>query len=109
MRVGAETRQAGVVSNSSREQPGILNYFYQGAFEADATTTHLLIGEGAAVAEAEFVGHHIGEFMGVPPTGKEVRVPLCVGHDLRDGEIVEGRVYSETPAFLAQVGASASG
>ncbi len=85
----------------------MLGYFYHVAFEATAETHKLVVAPGSAVLEADFVGRHIGEFAGVPATGREVRVPLCVCYDLRDGKIVEGRVYFEIPAFLAQVGAPA--
>jgi len=86
---------------------GMLQYFYHVAFEATAETHKFVVGPGSAVLEADFVGRHIGEFAGVPATDREVRVPLCVCYDLRDGKIVEGRVYFEIPAFLAQVGAPA--
>ena len=85
---------------------GMLDYFYHVAFDAKAETKSMIVGQGIAALEADFVGRHIGEFAGVPPTGKEVRVPLVVIYDLRDGQIVEGRVYFEIPAFLAQVGAT---
>lgn len=83
----------------------MLDFFYHVAFEATARQRNLVIGEGSAVGEWDFVGRHIGEFAGVPATNREVNVPLCVAYDLRDGKIVEGRIYFETPAFLAQVGA----
>ena len=84
---------------------GMLDWFYHVAFDARAETKHMVVGEGIAVLEADFVGRHIGEFAGVPATGKDVRVPLAVIYELRDDQVVEGRVYFETPAFLAQVGA----
>ena len=83
----------------------MLTYFYQQAFSAQAINERLLVGEGHAVGEWDFVGKHTGEFAGVPATGKDVRVPLAVSYDLEDGKVVAGRVYFETPAFLAQVGA----
>lgn len=84
----------------------MLKYFYAGgAFQAEARQRNLVIGEGSAVGEWDFVGRHVGEFAGVPATGKDVNVPLCVCYDLRDGKITEGRIYFETPAFLKQVGA----
>jgi predicted ester cyclase len=83
---------------------GMLAYFYHVAFDAKSETKNVVVGEGIAVLEADFVGRHIGEFAGVAPTGKDVRVPLAVIYDLRNDQIVEGRVYFETPAFLAQVG-----
>lgn len=85
----------------------MLHWLYQVAFEATAETRMLLVGAGSAVWEGTFVGRHVGEFAGVPATGKDVRVPLSVCYELRAGRIVEGRVYFETPAFLAQVGALA--
>jgi steroid delta-isomerase-like uncharacterized protein len=83
----------------------MLGYFYHGAFEAEAINQRLVVGEGRAVGEWDFVGRHIGEFAGVPATGKDVNVPLAVAYDLEDGRVVRGRVYFETPAFLGQVGA----
>ena len=84
---------------------GMLDWFYHVAFDARGELRNLVVGEGIAVLEADFVGRHVGEFAGVPATGKDVRVPLAVIYDVRGDRIVEGRVYFETPAFLAQVGA----
>jgi steroid delta-isomerase-like uncharacterized protein len=84
---------------------GMLDWFYHVAFDARAELRNMVVGEGIAVLEADFVGRHVGEFAGVPATGKDVRVPLAVIYDVRGDRIVEGRVYFETPAFLAQVGA----
>lgn len=82
----------------------MLNYFYRLAFDATAETTNLVFADGQAVAEADFVGQHIGEFAGIPATGKEVRVPLCVVYDLEDDLIKRARVYFEMPALMQQLG-----
>lgn len=55
---------------------GMLNTFYHIAFDATATTRVALFGEDSAMVEGDFVGKHIGEFAGIPATGKGVRVPL---------------------------------
>lgn len=68
-------------------------------------TRKITYGESSAVGEWDFVGKHVAEFAGVPATNKEVRVPLCVAYDIEDGLIQRGRIYFETPVFLAQVGA----
>ena len=81
----------------------MLDYFYHVAFDAKAEVRNLVVGEGIVVLEADFVGRHIAEFAGVEATGKGVRVPLAVIYDLRDDQIVEGRVYFEMPVFFAQV------
>ena len=85
---------------------GMLNYFYHVAFDATATTNVTLFGENNAMIEGEFVGKHIGEFAGVPATGKDVRVPICVVYDLTNDQIKRGRVYFEMPALLQQLGVS---
>ncbi len=82
----------------------MLHYFYQPAFHATAETTNSVFADGKAVIEADFVGKHIGEFAGIPATGKNVRVPLCVVYDLENDQIKRGRVYFEMPALLAQLG-----
>ena len=83
---------------------GMLNYFYHIAFDATATTRVALFGENNAMVEGDFVGKHIGEFAGIPATGKDVRVPLCVVYDLENDQIKRGRVYFEMPALLQQLG-----
>ena len=85
---------------------GMLNYFYHIAFDATSITHVTLFGENNAMVESDFVGKHIGEFAGIPATGKDVRVPLCVVYDLEDDLIQRGRVYFETPALLKQLGVS---
>src|SRR5438067_10262946 len=51
---------------------GMLHYFYHVAFDAVPITKNLVITDGKAVLEGDFTGKHIGEFAGIPATGKEV-------------------------------------
>jgi steroid delta-isomerase-like uncharacterized protein len=81
----------------------MLQYIYHGAFDAHAELRTLLCDAEHAVLEATFVGRHIGDFAGVPATGKKVHVPLCVVYDIADDRIKRARLYFELPAFLAQV------
>jgi steroid delta-isomerase-like uncharacterized protein len=83
----------------------MLEHVYHEAFDAKAETRTRIYTEDHAVLEADFVGTHTGTFAGVPATGRQVRVPLCVVYDLRDGKIVRGRVYLEVPVLLRQIGA----
>ncbi len=85
---------------------GMLTYFYHVAFDAKAVTHLTLFGETNAMVEGDFVGKHIGEFAGIPATGKDVNVPLCVVYDLENDLIKHGRVYFEMPALLQQLGVS---
>ena len=81
----------------------MLHYIYHVAFDGRAEVRNLICGESHAVLEAIFVGRHTGEFAGVPATGTNVRVPLCVIYDIRDEKVSQARIYFEVPAFLAQV------
>ena len=83
----------------------MLKYFYHVAFDATASTRVTLFGETNAMVEGEFVGKHIGEFAGIAPTGRVVRVPLCVVYDLDHDQIQRGRVYFEMPVLIQQLGA----
>ena len=85
---------------------GLLNYFYHGAFDARGDIRNEIVAPGRAVVEGDFVGKHIGEFAGIPATGKDVNVPLCVVYDLVDDQIKRARVYLEMPVLMAQLGSS---
>ena len=81
----------------------MLNYVYHVAFDAHAEKRNLVVDGNHAVLEADIVVKHIGEFAGVAPTNKDVRIPLAVAYDLEDGKIKEARIYFELPALLAQL------
>lgn len=83
----------------------MLNFMYHVAFDAAAEVRNTIFADGKAVLEADFVGTHIGEFAGIPATGKRVRVPLCVVYDLENDRIRRGRVYLEMPVLFQQLGA----
>ena len=82
---------------------GMLHHIYHVAFDAHAETRSVIIGEGLAAIEGDFVGRHIGEFAGVPATGREVRVPLAVTYVVGEQGITEGRVYMAGSVMMAQL------
>ena len=98
MATGEETRTRDGVRS-------MLEYIYHVAFDARAETKNLIVADQQAVFEADFVGKHIGEFAGMPATGKDVRVPLVVIYDLERDKITRGRVYMEVPTLMRQLGA----
>jgi len=93
----------GQVHRGPEEVLQMLNYVYKIAFDADINTKNVIISEGKAVLEADFIGKHIGEFAGIAATNKNVSVPLCVIYDLEDDQIKKGRIYFEIPALLEQL------
>ncbi|MDQ2671166.1 MAG: ester cyclase [Gemmatimonadota bacterium] len=88
-----------------REQVrAMLHHIYHVAFDAHAEVRTLVCEDAHAVLEGLFVGRHTGHFAGIAPTGREVRVPLCVVYDLTAGEIRRARVYLELPVMMQQLG-----
>lgn len=47
---------------------------------------------------------HSGEFMGIAPTGKRIRIPYIDFWRIKNGKIAENRVSVDFPAVLAQLG-----
>ena len=85
---------------------GMFQYLYHVAFDATAVPLVLIYSEDHAVGEFDFTGKHIGGFAGIPATGKNVNVPLCVVYDLEQDKIKRARIYFETPVLLKQLGAA---
>ena len=81
----------------------MLQYFYHIAFDAHAETTNFIITEDKAMLEALFIGKHIGDFAGIPATGKTVSVPFCVTYVLENGLIKEGRIYMLGDVMMRQL------
>ena len=64
------------------------------------------ITEGDKVASRfEWTGTHKGEFLGVPATGRPVRVWGIVVDRLKDGRIKDTRIIMDTLGLMAQLGA----
>ncbi|MDR8391697.1 ester cyclase [Aliifodinibius sp. S!AR15-10] len=58
------------------------------------------------IVVAEFVGSgtHKGELMGITPTGKKAKVPVCSIMEFRDDKIYAEREYFDTAVMLQQLG-----
>ena len=48
---------------------------------------------------------HSGEFLGIPPTGKEVRMSGIAIHRVKDGKMVEHWAMVDGMSLLQQLGA----
>jgi steroid delta-isomerase-like uncharacterized protein len=73
----------------------------------DLTTTldNLVVDGNNAVAVLLLEGTHIGEFLGIPPTGKRFTMPAVFFYQLENGKIMrERRIYDFT-GLLVQIGA----
>ena len=97
MATGRETKGRAAITQ-------MLDYFYHQAFDARAELTNLIAADGQATIEGYVVGKHIGEFAGIPPTGKDVRVPIAVVYDLEDDQIKRARIYFLINVLFQQLG-----
>ena len=82
----------------------MLSNIYEVAFDARAEARNLIFADKHAVWEGHFVGKHTGEFTGIPATGREVCVPMCVVYDLEDSKVNKARIYLEMTVMLEQLG-----
>lgn len=99
--IGQEFRGRETVAASIAE-------LHQTTFDARPEVSNLVVGEGAAAGEFVFVGTHIGEFAGIPATGRSVRVPYTVFYDLADGKIAALRILGFASGLVAQLSAEAT-
>ena len=76
---------------------------HERAFDARIEVTSLLVDDAKAAVEASFAGTHIGEFAGIAPTGRQVRVPYSVVYDLRGDQISALRIYFPTSMLVDQI------
>lgn len=69
--------------------------FHEQAFDSTLEIGSLCIdaARGTAAVEIVFSGRHIAEVMGIPATGRDVRVPYSAHYELRDNGIAAIRVY----------------
>jgi steroid delta-isomerase-like uncharacterized protein len=74
------------------------------AFDATVKVKTLIADEGQAALEAEFIGTHTGDFLGMAATGKPVNVPYCVMYDLSGDKITALRIFMPMEMFSRQLG-----
>jgi predicted ester cyclase len=80
-----------------------IGYLHEVAFTAKPELKALIVGEGQAALEAVFVATHTGEFAGIAPTGKEVRLPYSVFYELENGKITALRLYFPIDLIVKQL------
>lgn len=84
-----------------------IHFFHQQAFNTAIEVRQIVFGETNAMAELVFVGTHIGEFEGIPPTNKQVRLPYVATYDIADEKIKALRLYFPMFLLLQSLKASA--
>ena len=80
-----------------------IKFFHEVAFSSAITLKSIVYGEGECILEAEFAGTHIGEFEGVAPSLKPVRVPYSVAYNLAGGRVTALRLYFPFNVLMDQI------
>jgi steroid delta-isomerase-like uncharacterized protein len=76
------------------------------AFPDQKWTIEELIAEGDKVVNRfTWRGTHRGDFMGIPPTGKQVEVKGVVIDRIAQGEIADTRILMDNLGLMQQLGA----
>jgi predicted ester cyclase len=75
------------------------------AFPDVRVTTEDMIAEGDRVVTRDSgLGTHTGAYMGIPPTGKQVRFSFINIYRLQDGKIVEHWTEADNLGLMQQLG-----
>lgn len=68
----------------------------------DNVRTH--VSDETIVVEFDLLGTNLGEFYGMPPTGKSFRVPVIAVFFFEEDRIVNERVYFDSASLVNQIG-----
>ena len=62
------------------------------------------VADDAVIVEFDLLGTNLGEFYGMPPTGKAFRVPIIAVFFFDGDRIVNERIYFDSASLLTQIG-----
>jgi steroid delta-isomerase-like uncharacterized protein len=78
--------------------------FADGFAEVRIEIQMLIADDTAAALEFTFRGRHQGRFMGIPPTGREVTIPMALFCSIEAREIQQASLYYDAGTLLRQLG-----
>ena len=78
---------------------------YQQAVDGHWGIEELVSAGDRVVVRYTGTGTHVGEIMGVPPTGNAIRIDAIGIHRIADGKIAESWLIWDALSFLRQLGA----
>ncbi|MDT5143700.1 MAG: hypothetical protein QOI79_3063, partial [Mycobacterium sp.] len=62
--------------------------------------------DDAVITEFDLLGTNLGEFYGLPPTGKAFQVPIIAVFFFDGDRIINERIYFDTASLVSQIGRS---
>ena|SRR5437868_1585420 len=80
-----------------------ITFIHAQAFKTNINVKMLVCGDGHAMAEAEFIGTHIGVFEGIPATQRAVDVPYSIAYDVKGNQITALRAYFPMELLISQL------
>jgi steroid delta-isomerase-like uncharacterized protein len=86
---------------------GMLRLFYEDAFsDAKGELRHIAADNerGLGFIEFTFKGRHTGALAGIPPTGRDVEVPMLGVYEIAGGKIRHARLYYDMATLSRQLG-----
>jgi predicted ester cyclase len=89
--------------------PGLKQHIldFEASFPGYGGKIEDMVAEGDLVAiRATFNGTHRNEFMGIPPTGKDISVDGMVFYRISGGKIVDFWMNADMMGLMQQLGAS---
>ena len=95
--------ETGEVTRGRAAVAELLTYLHRSAFVAPPVVSALIAETDRVMIEAEFAGKHTGEFAGISPTGRMVRLPYAVAYDLGADSISAVRLYLPLDALVRQL------
>lgn len=88
-----------------REGAGEYYRMWWEAFGQTVHTEHHYYPEPElAVVETRFRGTHVGDFLGIAPTGRDIDLPIAIFIDLKDGLMAGERFYWDRATLMSQLG-----
>ncbi|MBW4617278.1 MAG: ester cyclase [Desmonostoc vinosum HA7617-LM4] len=67
------------------------------------TIENMIAEDDKVVSHGTFTGTHCREFLGIPPTGKQVKFSIVQVDKLADGKLVEHRTIGDSLTMLQQL------
>lgn len=93
----------GEITRGREAVVGLISYQHEGAFDATPEFRAPIVAGDYGMIEAVFVATHIGEFAGIAPTNRRVRVPYAVAYELAGDSIAAIRIYLPMDALVRQL------
>jgi steroid delta-isomerase-like uncharacterized protein len=77
---------------------------FEGIPEANFESVNSFVGEEGVVAESILRGAQRGSWLGIPPTNREIVLPLAIVVPMMHGQILGERLYFDLATLARQMG-----